>query len=150
MWRLFEFLFIKRTLNFLSIIIGYVICHWNCQLIFWNFKNLFRPPFSVSLIKRFFSLLFEHYHQSKILEPRSYHQILDINFSTLYFRFLTTSFLRWHFFATNESYYCTDPQGSMYINIFLVLLAEKYLNIFSLIVLLNLWITQDFSSFSVE
>ena len=51
----------------------------------------------------------------------------------------------------NELHYCSHLQVSqVHQHIFFVLLAEKYLNIFSLIVLLNLSITQDFSSFSVE
>ena len=54
-----SFLLVKRTLNFLSVIISYFICHWNCQLNFRNFKNLFRPSFSesyqyISFIKYFF------------------------------------------------------------------------------------------------
>ena len=55
--RLLKFLFVKRTLNFLSVIISYFICHWNCQFNFRNFENLFRQSFSVFFIK-IFALLF--------------------------------------------------------------------------------------------
>ena len=48
--HLLNFLFIKGTLNFLSVIISYFICHWNGQLNFWNFEDLFRPSLSVSFI----------------------------------------------------------------------------------------------------
>ena len=54
--RLLKFLFIKRTLNFLSIINSYFVCHWNGQFNFRNFKNLFRPSLSVSFIKCFLFL----------------------------------------------------------------------------------------------
>ena len=57
--RLLKFLFVKRTLNFISVIISYFICHCNCQLNLRNFKNFFRPSLGVSFIKCYlFSLLF--------------------------------------------------------------------------------------------
>ena len=98
-----------------------------------------------------FSLLFEHDHQSKIVVSRCYHQILEINFFTLYFRFPYDLLPSDSFLLMNELYYYTDLQvGHVHQQIFFVLLAEKYLNIFSLIVLLNLSITQDFLRFFVE
>ena len=50
----------------------------------------------------------------------------------------------------SELCYCTDLQKVTHIKNLLVLLAEKYLNILTFIVRLNLSITQDFSSISVE
>ena len=58
--RLLKFLFVKQTLNFLSVIISYFICHWNCQLNFRNFENLFRPSFSLSVIKYFHFLCYSN------------------------------------------------------------------------------------------
>ena len=111
MLRLLKFLFIKRTLYFLSVIISYFICHWNCQLNFRNFENLFRPYLSVSFI---------NYHQLKILASWSYHQILGINFSTLYFRFPYDLLPSESFLFMNELHYCTDLQVShIYKQIFL-------------------------------
>ena len=60
----------------------------------------------------FVSSLFENYHQSKIFKPRSYHQILDINFSTLYFRFPYDLLPSVTFITMSELYYCTDRQVS--------------------------------------
>ena len=81
--RLLKFLFIKRAMNFLSVIISYFICRWNGQLNFRNCKNLFRPSLSVSFIKCFpflcYSIMFTN--------RKCWCQILVINFSTLYFRF---------------------------------------------------------------
>ena len=41
----------SATLNFLSVIISNFICHWNSELNFRNFENLFRLSLSVSIIK---------------------------------------------------------------------------------------------------
>ena len=141
LWRLLEIFFIKRTLNFLTVIISYFICHWNCQLNFLYFKFLFRP---------FFSLLFEHCHQKKILESRSYHQILNIISPYFIFIFLTTCFLRSHFYRWRNCIIVLIDKYVMYINILSCIMCREILKKNSWIVLLNLSITQDFSSFSVE
>ena len=51
--RLLKFLFIKRTLNFLSVIIGYFICHWNGQLNFRNCKKPLPSLFECTLYQMF-------------------------------------------------------------------------------------------------
>ena len=58
--RLLKFLFVKRTLKFLSVIISYFICHWNRQLNFRNCKNLYSPSLSVSFIKYFIFLCYSN------------------------------------------------------------------------------------------
>ena len=108
--RLLTFLFVKRSLYFLTVIISYFICHWNGQLNFSNYGNLFCPCLSVSFIKCFLFLCYSN--QSKILVPMSYHQILDINFSTLYFRFPYDLRPSVSFLSMNELYYCTYLQVS--------------------------------------
>ena len=146
--RLLKFLFIKRTLNFLSVITSYFICHWNVQLNFRNCKNLFRPSLSVSFIKCF--LFFVILTLSPIekfgvkdLPPncgyKFFHTLISFSYDVL----PSESFL-----SMNELYYGTSKSSTS--TNFLVLLAQKYLNIFSLIVLLNLSITQDFSSLYVD
>ena len=131
--RLLKVLFIKRTLNFLSVIISYLICHWNVHLNFRNFENLFRSSLSVSFIKCFLFLCYSNMIANrKFLVSRSYHPILGINFSTLYFRFHYDLLPSVSFLLMNELHYCTDLQVSTSPN-FLALLAEKYLNNFSLI-----------------
>ena len=149
--RLLKFLFIKQILNFLSVIISYFICHWNGQLNFGNCKNLFRPSLSVSFIKYFLFFVIltwspiENF-SVKVRPPNSGYKFLHTLFS---FSLRLASFgiifidewIALLYWSTSKS------STSTY---FLVLLAEKYLNIFSLLVLLNLSFTQDFSSFSVE
>ena len=110
MLRLLKFLFIKRTLNFLSFIISYFICHWNDQINCWHFKNLFRPSLSVSFIKCF--LFFVILRLSPIINygvmvliPNSGYRFLH---TLLSFSLRLASFrvILW----INELYYYTDQQ----------------------------------------
>ena len=128
--RLLKFLFIKRTLNFLSVKISYFICYWNGQLNLRNCKNLFRPSLSLPFINCFpfhcySNMIINQKFGVKVLPPN-----LDINFFTPYFRFPYDLFLSVSFLLMNELYWSTS-RSSTSTN-FLVLLAEKYLNLFFL------------------
>ena len=110
--RLLKFLFIKRTLNFLSVIISYFICHWNGQLNHRNLKNLFRPRFSVTFIKQIFFLVILTLSPLENFEAKVLPHIMDINCSTPYFLFPYNMLPSESYLSMNESYYCTDPQVS--------------------------------------
>ena len=81
--HLLKFLFLKQSLNFLSVIISYFICHWNGQLNFGNLKNLFRPSLSVSFIKCFLFLCYSTIGNFgvKVLPPNFLYQFLHTLFS---------------------------------------------------------------------
>ena len=57
--RLLKFLFVKRSLYFLSVIISYFKCHWNGQLNFRNCKisSVHRRVYSLSNVFLFFVIL---------------------------------------------------------------------------------------------
>ena len=147
--RLLKFLFIKRTMNFLSVIISYFI--WNGQLNFINFENLFHPSLSVSFIK---CVLFLGYSKIitnwnfgvKVLPPNFWYKFLRTLFSfSVQLAFMVVIFI----YDWIALLYWSTSKSSTSAN-FLLLLPVKYLVIFSFIVLLNLSITQDFSSSSEE
>ena len=110
--RLLKFLFIKGTLNFRSVIISYFICHWNGQLNYLNFENLFRLPLSVNFIKHIFFLSYSNiitikHFEANVLPPNFGYKFLHTLFRFPYDLLPSESFL-----SMNESYYCTDPQVS--------------------------------------
>ena len=93
-----EFLFIKRTLNFLSVIISYFIFHWNGQLNLRNFKNLFGSPLSVTFMKQIFFFLILTLSPiencgAKILPPNSGYKFCHTLFSFSLFFFLETNLM---------------------------------------------------------
>ena len=139
----------KRTWYFLSVTISYFLCHRNCQLNFTKFNNFFRPYLSVFFITCFLFLCYSNiigHFGGKVLPPNSGYKFIHILFS---FSLRFASFAVIYMDEWIALLYRSASKSSTPTN-FLVLLADKYLNIFSLIVIVNLSITQDFSSFSVE
>ena len=129
--RILKFLLVKQTLNFLSVIISYFVCHWNCQLNFWNFRNLFRPPLSVSLIKHIFFFVIRtlspiENFEAKVLPPNSGYKFLHTLFS---FFLRLASFGDIFIYEWIVLLYWSTSKSST-STYFVVLLAEKYLTIF--------------------
>ena len=84
--RLLKFLFVKRTLNFLSVITSYFVYHWYNELNFRNCKNLFRSSLSVSFIECFLFLRYSNIITNrklgaKVLPPNSRYKFLHTLFS---------------------------------------------------------------------
>ena len=110
---LLKFLFVKRTLYFhLVIIISYFACHWNSQLNFGNCKKTLASIFECILYQMLSFLCYSYTINNRQFGANVLPPILDINFSTLYFRFPYDLLTSVSFLSMNELYYCTYKQVS--------------------------------------